>query len=688
MRLSKTFIFLFFILILFIHHLYGYIGHFGYDDMLYAQLSADVLRGVFDFEYHFTYRFPVILMTALSYSILGISDMSSSIPPLIMTCLSLFIVFLMLRDEKKEILASGLALTLCSKWFLIYSDKLMPDIYVLFGILAAIASMYLFRYKSDHKKPFLYSVLLVMSLLFAFSAKGTVILVLPIFLYFLIVDIIYKRFFKFWLFNILNGILFLGMYFALIKYLTGSFLKRFEAIAQNSYINACSYELQPAKVLIERVSYEFVNMSIYQGLILGFLFILVEFLSRSAGKYLKLESPFGFLITTGILMFLSSNFMSISFSGYSPMCVDPRHFLFIIPVFAMGAAFVINAFVWEAKGGLAIISILVIVCVVSYFLPDYSFYTTYLPLTLLFTIYYLVPNRQKWAAYFYVVFIGICLLVPLNLIWDAQNRNYNARKEFVYEHIIYDSEPKYVITNDVQRRLGEYYTGFNRKHPVQFLEFNSFKTRSSELEESVPKYLLINWYTEYLAGLNYNSLPFFAKEKTETYPLIAKDDKLGMALYDMSAFRFPKDTIFSAFNDFEGYNDFWSVGEGGLVEEQSYSEKFSNRFDEYSAAFVYRVDSLKIKSEEAVIRVDMKIMIFEKTNAKIVISLEAGEEIYFWKNYEIVKSMKALGNWYNAGFEANVAVSDIRPGSILKVYVWSEDGKIIYMDDMRIDIIQ
>src|SRR5690606_31928727 len=107
------------------------------------------------------------------------------------------------------------------------------------------------------------------SLLFAFSTKGTVILILPVLLYYLIVDLIFKRFFKFWMYSIINGIFFLGLYFVTIKYLTGGFLKRFEAIAQNSYINPCSYELQPAEVLIERVTYEFVNMSIYQGLIIG-----------------------------------------------------------------------------------------------------------------------------------------------------------------------------------------------------------------------------------------------------------------------------------------------------------------------------------------------------------------------------------------------------------------------------------
>lgn len=266
--------------------------------------------------------------------------------------------------------------------------------------------------------------------------------------------------------------------------------------------------------------------------------------------------------------------------------------------------------------------------------------------------------------------------------------DYGGRKKFVYEHIINDNNTKYVITNDVQRRLGRYYTDFQKDHPVQFIEFNTFKKTSKDLDASIPKYLLINWYTEYLAGLDYNSLPPYAKDKIGTFPLIAKDDNLGMQLYDISELSLLVDTIFTAFNDFEGYNSFWTVGEEAVVEDSSYSGKISNRFNEYSAAFVYNIDSLNIESNEILFEVELKVMIFEKTNAKIVISLESEGEIYFWKYHEVINTFKAFGNWFTAGFEAGLAVKEIRPGSVLNIYVWSEDRQIIYIDDMRINVKQ
>ena len=68
--------------------------------------------------------------------------------------------------------------------------------------------------------------------------------------------------------------------------------------------------------------------------------------------------------------------------------------------------------------------------------------------------------------------------------------------------------------------------------------------------------------------------------------------------------------------------------------------------------------------------------------------VESEEEIYFWNYHEVINSFKAFGNWFNAGFEAGIAVKEIRPGSIVKVYIWSEDRQTIYIDDVRINVLQ
>lgn len=82
-----------------IYHLFGYTGHFGYDDLHYAELASDLLKGSVNFEDHYAYRFPVVLATALSYLIFGISDFSSSLPALFISLSILLIVFSLLREQ-------------------------------------------------------------------------------------------------------------------------------------------------------------------------------------------------------------------------------------------------------------------------------------------------------------------------------------------------------------------------------------------------------------------------------------------------------------------------------------------------------------------------------------------------------------------------------------------------------------
>jgi len=76
---KKYLILLFFLLILILFHKFGYIGHYCFDDMQYAKIAHDFLNGNIDYNDHYSYRLPTIVLTALSYSIFGISDFASSI---------------------------------------------------------------------------------------------------------------------------------------------------------------------------------------------------------------------------------------------------------------------------------------------------------------------------------------------------------------------------------------------------------------------------------------------------------------------------------------------------------------------------------------------------------------------------------------------------------------------------------
>ena len=128
----KYFIFFCFLASILFHHLFGYIGHYGYDDMEYAHVAARLISGEFDADNHYSFRITLVGLTALSYKLFGINDWASALPALIFSIGTLLLVFQILRNESWPILTIGLALFTFNNWTFFYSDKLMPDVAVTF----------------------------------------------------------------------------------------------------------------------------------------------------------------------------------------------------------------------------------------------------------------------------------------------------------------------------------------------------------------------------------------------------------------------------------------------------------------------------------------------------------------------------------------------------------------------------
>jgi len=272
-QVRAYFILLIYIVLVVIYHLLGYTGHFGFDDIHYAELANDLLQGNFDSGDHYAYRFPVVLFTSLFYKIFGVSDFASSLPALVITITILIILFNTLREHGPKTLIIGLSLCTFSNWFIFYSDKLMPDIYVALSVIWALALIHSYKYKSDKSKTAGHAFLFTFALLFGFMSKGTIVLMLPLLLFLLTTDIIKKRDQKFWLYSLISGPILLALYFFAIWIFTGNLMERFHAIADNSYLNPCSYDQQSLRILLNRVFVGFFELSIFQSLATGFIFV-------------------------------------------------------------------------------------------------------------------------------------------------------------------------------------------------------------------------------------------------------------------------------------------------------------------------------------------------------------------------------------------------------------------------------
>jgi 4-amino-4-deoxy-L-arabinose transferase-like glycosyltransferase len=686
-RVTAYSILLIFFAVVVLYHLAGYTGHFGYDDLHYARLANGLLHGQFDPKDHFAYRFPVVLFTAFFYLILGVSDLASSLPAMLVTVLVLVLVFRILRPHGPRTLWIGLSLTLLSNWFLFYSDKLMPDIYVALAVLWSLAVIHRYKYGPGQKRAFRDAFLFALALLFGFMSKGTIVLMIPLLVFLLVTDLIRRRDLKFWGFSLASGIFLLAVYLFAIRVLTGSLMSRFEVIADNSYLNLCSYDQQSLRILLKRIFTGFFSLAVYQSLTTGFIFVLAALFQRGSLKRFRLDDSFSFFLVSAVILFLSSSFMTISVHSYSPMCLDPRHYLFLVPVAAIPASRIISDFLESRQSGLQVIGVLSFVAGLSLFLPGRTFWILYLPLLVLFALYYFAVKPAKHQPVFLLLFTLVLLLVPLDMVRYAQQVKYRRQKEVVVEQVLQNNNDCIVITDEVQSRLLAYYSRFSGIQSGRFLSFDEFEADTG-IEGR--KLLLLNGYTRYLSGMEENDLPYFAKNVSPLNPVILRTTKPDLAIYQLEDYLIPDRSgipLLSSFNDFEAAVPHWSFKEQDLFTRIRFRGTASNRVSGYSSTFEYPLDSLNITSSHNLyIQTELYCYAGDETGANIVISLENDAGTYFWKALGINRYLKAYSNWWPVSFEVGISQKDLLSQARLKVYLWNTDKPDVYIDNFSIKV--
>jgi 4-amino-4-deoxy-L-arabinose transferase-like glycosyltransferase len=686
-KIRAYFILLIYIILVILYHLLGYTGHFGFDDIHYAELAADLLKGSVNYEDHYAYRFPVVFFTAFFYWIFGISDFSSSLPALMVTIIILIIVFKILREQGARAIIIGLSLCTFSNWFLFYSDKLMPDIYVALSVIWALAIIHHYKYKSNKRKTALSGFLFAFSLLFGFMSKGTIVLVLPLLLFLFISDIIKKRDLKFWGYSLISGIGLLIIYLFVIWILTGEVLKRFEVIADNSYLNLCSYDQQSLSILLKRVFLGFFELSIFQSLATGFIFVFAYLFQRKGLRYFKLEDSFSFFLVSAMILFLSANFMTISSTSYAPMCLDPRHYLFLVPVVAIPASKIIADYIESKQAAFQIIIALFCITLISFFLQGSTFWKLYLPLFGLFTIYFFTGIKNQFQHLFIILFAAILLLVPMDMISYAQRVKYRKQRELVVDQVLENNKECTIITNEVQKRLLSYYGSFEEEDAMRFLSYEEFE---ADTAIDGKKLMLLNWYTRYLSGLELSDLPYFARNISPLNKIVFESKDPDLSIYEMSELHYPdksENPLLYTFNDFENPVPFWNQNNQDFSREIKYAGVKSNQVIEYSATFEYPLDSLlTTDTQSLLIQCSLYCYAEDKTESTIIISFENGSDTYFWKAHRINRYLKAYSNWWPLTFDVTIPQKELKSGSMLKVYVWNNDSPEVYIDNFRINI--
>lgn len=517
------------------HHFWGYVGHFGFDDVHYARLSKQFADGIFYTSGdHYTYRWGLIWLNGLVYKAFGMSDHSSAIVPMAATLFSVWLVWAMSASLSFPIRVFSMAFTALSQWVFFYSDKIMPDILVMFATTAAIASIYHHRFGSWQGKPMRSALALAASLAFCFLCKETVLLSLPLFGWLILVDVLRGERKRFWALAVLFGLLSAVVYFTSIYFLTGDVLGRVRAIAANSYFNPCSYDQLPIEHLFRRISHELWSVFFNTGVAVAWVFFLPMLLRKDWKNILWGTTERDFLLLCGIGLLLLSNFMSTSLSAYVPLCPDIRHYLFVVPIMGLVAAIGLSDFVENPLSSrhYTTIALTFLAAWIAWkFAPeDRVLYSSLAVVTVLvFLLRFFKKEIPPLASC--GLFLAVLFWKPAHVMITAQTSNYADQKRLVRELFSPDKAPNnlVVITNKVEKNIDEYLLGFDTTG-VRFLAFKNVLPATIAPADSVA--LIINGSTGWLSGMGWEDMPLWVRKPDASRRLVATAE--GIEIYGLN----------------------------------------------------------------------------------------------------------------------------------------------------------
>lgn len=266
----------------------------------------------------------------------------------------------------------------------------------------------------------------------------------------------------------------------------------------------------------------------------------------------------------------------------------------------------------------------------------------------------------------------------------AKDFQYEKQKSIVFEQLIQKKENCYVISDYVQKSLGNYYNSFGNTNHCEFLEFNKFSFDSLDITKK--RYVLLNKNTQYLSELDTKDIPEYATENNLDKTLVFVDENLKMSIYELK-YTLVSEPIYTSLNDFESQKKFWNFNSKDSQTEMSYSKNTANAVKEYSATFAFPLDSVEfLNAEKATIKANAFCRVDKINTSKIVISLDQNEKNYKWESVDIKKDIKAFDNWCQVNFEVTLNVAEIKDNSLLKVYFLNSDSSNMFVDDFKVSI--
>ncbi len=686
--LSIAFVWLYFFL--------GFEGYYGWDDMEYAQLSYQWAKGTFDLsQNHFSYRHPVILFTGISYKLFGVNDFSSALPAIILSSIILIMVFIVLYKTDTRVLITALVLTLLMPPFILYSHKLMSDLYVAVGIFGAFVAYYFYRFRLK-KWSVLWGFLFAGSLFFAFLAKEVVVLIVPVLIALLIADMLSKQQFTFWASSFISGLLMFISYHLLIWEYTGSPLSRYEAIEANAYLNPCSYEHYDFIYTVKRIAYEFWNEALLSGLMIVAVFMLPYLFKRTRRYWFS--KPESFWINIAFIALLSANFMTKSYQAYSPMCLDMRHYLYLVPLISIASAPTIVRYFFSVSRNWWIVALIVILTSIY----SYQYFTNIKTGNSVFvytvwSVFLLVIIRiirKNWKVFssstLWILFLAAWLIFPTNQMIKLQQQPFHKHiPEFIEKHFANIHQPTLVLTDAIMKRIANYYMKWDSTY-VRFID------------ERSPQIPYADETNDYL--IYHNNLTWWFLDRKKPEPMLLWyfeepniqliDSVGGNYLYKIvkpENIHRPVDTLV-IYTDFENVNPVLSTDASQIDSLVRYSGKKSCRLVAHGFAATFTKplkDFVTAKTSKLEIEFSTNILYKSAINTQFVVNVtDSAGNHDFWLGKPFKELITPSSSWQKVHSAISYQPKDNFSKLTLKTYFWNDDNMDVWIDNVLIKIIR
>ena len=492
----------------FFHFTFFHGGYLGYDELEYARLATMLLDGRFEHDSLYAFRYMGFVPLTMVYFFTGPGDLANWLVPTFTLLLIIWIVLRILQYRPFLVRILAVLLLTTSPLHLLYLEKPMPDFTTELGVLLCFYSYYKRRWRTEESTENVDVALFLLGFVTVFLSKESFLIVYPVFLLLFGRDLKNKTRVAYWMKVFAFTVIFLLLYLALNTLMLGNPLARIDALFSNRYISECTYELQPVGVILKRIGYElWLNMTR-----MGILIPLSMAIVLSRGKVGLWKDETGFWVKTWLLLLLLSNFMTISYTTYVPLCPDPRHFLFLLPigvvVFALGME---KIRLYSTTDVLIILGIYSIQWFVSWYFK-YENHHFLFGLVLVGLILWWKWNYLKMGGL--IIAAGLFSVFVQNA-WYNQRINHAGQKALIQKVLSVNTKPKWILTDWANTNIGRFYARYSEKN--QFIVFHEFDEKKHKDREI---YVILNGMTAYLSNTNWDKVPEFVQTADGKLPIM------------------------------------------------------------------------------------------------------------------------------------------------------------------------